>query len=269
LRDANATGVPYGAVDLHYLLSNVRASPTGMIGFSHKAMSAAEQFLFARFFMYKVVYFHKTTFGFEEACRQLLRRCRDSGRHKVPRSGDAIRDWVRGPDFLSFTDAWVDGVVRDAAKSSDPVIGPLARCIVNRKPPTLVREVSELKDLSAAGGAEHCKSFLNRCHDRLHGLAEKLKVDVRLFLVAGPVQVTLEERSSKLTKETAGELEDEQSDELVKIFVKGEAEPRSLVDMPNSITHVAANHAYQFARLYLVTDDSNVAGKARDEVAGW
>ena len=143
LRDANATGVPYGRVDLHYLLSNVKASPTGMIGFSHKAMSAAEQFLFARFFMYKVVYFHKTTYGFEEACRQLLRRCRDSGMHGVPSSGEDIREWVRSEKFPSFTDAWVDGVVQAAANSAEPVTQKLAKCIVYRRPPTLVREVSE------------------------------------------------------------------------------------------------------------------------------
>lgn len=269
LRDANATGVPYGTVDLHYLLSNVRVSPTGMIGFSHKAMSAAEQFLFARYFMYKVVYFHKTTFGFEEACRQLLRRCRDSELFGVPKGGAEIREWVRGDDFLSFTDAWVDEVVRKAAKSEDPVIGGLARSIVYRNPPKLIREVNELKDLAAARGAEHCRDFLRRCEDRLVRLASKLGVDQRLFLVAGPVSVKLEDRSSKLTRDSADELEDEQREELVKIFEKGEREPVSLVDLPNSITHVAANYAFQFARLYLVTDDSDLAARAIAEVRDW
>lgn len=269
LRDANATGVPYGNVDLHYLLSNMQASRTGMVGFSHKAMSAAEQFLFARFFMYKVVYFHKTTFGFEEACRQLLRRCRDKGLLGVPRTGKRITEWVQGDNFLTFTDAWVDNVVRAAAASGKPIIEDLAKCILYRKPPVLIREVNELKDLSEPGGAEHCKSFLNRCQDNLGDLAKELKVDPKLFLVAGPKSVTLEGRSSKLTKDTAGDLEDEQREELVKIFVKGRAEPRSLVDLPESITYVAANRAYQFARLYLVTSDRKVAKRAREAVARW
>jgi len=269
LRDANATGVPYGNVDLHYLLSNLRASATGMIGFSHKAMAAAEQFLFARFFMYKVVYYHKTTFGFEEACRQLLRRCRDNGLYDVPRTGEDIRNWVRGDDFLNFTDAWVDQVVRKAAKDSDPVIGGLAKSIVYRQPPALIREVHELKDLSASGGAEHCKGFLNRCQDRLNGLAGELNVDPRLFMVAGPIQVKLEDRSSKLTRDTAGELEDEEREELVKIFEKHKSEPRSLVDIPSSITHHAANHAFQFTRLYLVSPNKAVIHAAREKVKSW
>ncbi len=269
LRDAQATGVPYGTVDLHYLLSNVQVSPTGMIGFSYKAMSAAEQFLFARYFMYKVVYYHKTTFAFEEACRQLLRRCRDRGLFGVPAGGDGIRDWVLGNSFLNFTDAWVDQVVRQAALSNDPVIGELARGIVFRNPPKLIREVNELKDLTVARGASHCAAFLKRCEDRLSDLASSLGVDERLFLVAGPVSVQLEDRTSKLTRDSAQELEEEQREELVKIFERDAEEPVSLVDLPISITNVAANHAYQFARLYLVSDDQQVVARAREEVASW
>lgn len=269
LRDARATGVPYGTVDLHYLLSNVQASPTGMIGFSHRAMSAAEHFLFARFFMYKVVYFHKTTFGFEEACRQLLRRCKEQGLFEVPGSGDAIKDWVRGDEFLDFTDAWVDGVVRKAVRHDDPVVSNLARCIVYRRPPTLIREVCELKDLSSASSASNCKNFLERCRDRIQDLANELKVDARLFLIADPKPITLEGRSSKFTPVSAKKLEPEEREEVVKIFQKGATEPVPLVDIPESITHLAANQAYKFARLYLVTDDHDAAARAKAEVASW
>ncbi|MGB0680794.1 MAG: hypothetical protein ACPGUV_14165, partial [Polyangiales bacterium] len=86
---------------------------------------------------------------------------------------------------------------------------------------------------------------------------------------AGPTPVSLEGRSSKRTRATAEELEDEQREELVKIFEKGRSEPRSLVDIPNSITHIAANYSYQFARLYLVTPDESLAKDARTRVARW
>ena len=47
-RDAQATGVPYGLIDLNYLLRNIRVSPSGQVGLNEKAMPAAEHFLFAR-----------------------------------------------------------------------------------------------------------------------------------------------------------------------------------------------------------------------------
>ena len=43
-----------------------------------EAITAANHFLTARFYMHRSVYYHKTTFGFEEACRQLFRRLRDA-----------------------------------------------------------------------------------------------------------------------------------------------------------------------------------------------
>jgi uncharacterized protein len=269
LRDAQATGVPFGSVDLHHLLANVKVSSSGMIGFSHKAVSSAEHFLFARFFMHKVVYYHKTTFGFEEACRQLIRRCRDQRLLGVPASGDAVRSWFAGDQLLDFTDGWVDDLVRKAATCDDPTIQKLATCIIHRRPPALIREVSELKDLSQRGGAEHCKDFLKRCQDRLEGLAKEINVDIRHFLVAGPTSVTLEDRASRLTCEAARKLEDEEREGVVNIFEKGQGEPTALVDIQSSITNVAANHAYQFARLYLVTDDREISRKATERVADW
>lgn len=219
--------------------------------------------------MYKVVYFHKTTFGFEEACRQLLRRAKENGLFNVPASGDAIRAWVRGDNFLDFTDAWVDGVVRQAAQHADPLIRALGRCIVYRHPPTLIREVSEMKDLASASNASECKNFVARCQDRIKDLATKLSVDQRLFLIAAPKPVTLEGRSSKFTPVSAKKLEPEEREEVVKIFKKGMTEPVPLVDMPESITHLAANQAYTFARLYLVTEDAAIAQQAREAVASW
>jgi HD superfamily phosphohydrolase len=75
-----------------------------MVGVTEKALPAAEQFLLARFFMHKAVYFHKTTFGIEEACRQLLRRIRDAGLFEIPRDGKGVLRLVRSPDLAGFTD---------------------------------------------------------------------------------------------------------------------------------------------------------------------
>ena len=56
LRDSYAAGVPYGRIDLNYILNNLRVSKKGVIGVTDKALSAVEQYLFARFFMHKTVY---------------------------------------------------------------------------------------------------------------------------------------------------------------------------------------------------------------------
>lgn len=265
LRDANAAGVPYGKVDLHYLLDCLQVSQEGTIGFSHKAISAAEHFLFARFFMHKVVYYHKTTYAFEEACRQLLRRCRDQYRHDVPTSGEEIRRRIVQKDFfLNFTDAFVDRVVynaatSDAASEDEAVLKQLARCIVDRRPPKLIGNVDELVSESSGGIAERCKVFEANCKNGLADLSRQLNVDPRLFLFTGIKEVTLEKPAPS----------EEERDEFVKIFEKGASEPRPLVEIETSITHVAAKQAYKFVRLYLVANDDAVVEKARLAVASW
>lgn len=50
-RDSHAAGVPYGQVDMNYLLNCMRISSEGVVGVDAKALPAAEQFLMARFFM--------------------------------------------------------------------------------------------------------------------------------------------------------------------------------------------------------------------------
>ena len=48
LRDSQATGVPYGNIDVNYLLNCLRISPSGMVGFLEKALPAVEHVLLAR-----------------------------------------------------------------------------------------------------------------------------------------------------------------------------------------------------------------------------
>jgi len=86
-RDRYMTGVGTGAIDLEWLMDNVRVadidiSPPGDDGGSpayrhsfcllYKAREAAEDFLLARYRLYTNVYFHKTTRGFEQLVSALL-----------------------------------------------------------------------------------------------------------------------------------------------------------------------------------------------------
>ncbi|MGL4554158.1 MAG: HD domain-containing protein, partial [Gemmataceae bacterium] len=169
LRDSMAAGVPFGQIDLNYLLNNVRMSPKGQIGFPEKAITAVDHFLLGRFFMYRSVYYHKTTFGMEEACRQLLRRARDAGKFGMPAGGDAVRGWARGPRLGRFTDAFVDDVVEQAAEDADPVVAALGNAIRRRRPPRLLREALVLERSSASAHAG--TTLMGNCQHRLGRLA--------------------------------------------------------------------------------------------------
>jgi HD superfamily phosphohydrolase len=75
LRDSQATGTDYGRFDLEWLLQHLRVNvEKGRFYLSHKALFAAENYVFARFHMYRTVYFHKTTRAGEVMLRLLFKR---------------------------------------------------------------------------------------------------------------------------------------------------------------------------------------------------
>ena len=268
LRDSRAAGVPYGNVDINYLLNALQVSPSGIVGFSYKALPAAEHFLLARYFMHRCVYFHKTTYGLEEACRHLLRRMRERG--EVPVDGSAVRETVSGTRLGDFDDSFVDRIVHKAATDSEPVIAGLGRCIENRNPPKLLQEVIVLANPSQ----QHHEgtTFLTNARHQLRKLADRNGIPLGHFLFCSLKPIKLEARGSQLNEQEARELGAETEDELVKVFVPGEKEPKSLVGIPNSLISVCGGNCLRIYRLYVVFDGHDrdrVVGRLREQVSDW
>lgn len=253
LRDSYAAGVPYGHVDLDYILDNIEASPTGMVGVKARALPACEQFLMARYFMYRAVYYHKTTVAMEEACRQLLRRLRDDGAFDVPADGEAVREIVADPRKLGdFTDAFLDNVVQEATLCTDKLLRNLALAVQNRTPPKLLKEVCVLAEPHKQ--VHEASLFKNTCRDRLRELAHHHGIDPRRFLVWTGKPVAFESRPREIPAEMARELSAEQEEKAVKIFHLGKAEPASIMDLDSSIISKCAGWRLHIVRLYIVRD---------------
>ncbi len=167
--------------------------------------------------MYRSVYYHKTTFGLEEACRHLLRRGRDAAKFGIPADGDVVRGLVRGPSLGTFTDAFVDRIVEEAAADNDPVIKALANSIRRRRPPKLLREVQILK---VSGTMDHAGAMFRKdCKHYLGGLAERHHLALGRFLVAETPPLTLEKRGALMTEEDAKSLDEPEKEEIIKVFV--------------------------------------------------
>jgi hypothetical protein len=268
-RDSQATGVPYGNIDVNYLLNSLRISPQGMVGVSEKALPAAEQFLLARFFMHRVVYYHKTTYGFEEACRQLLRRIRVAGLFDMPADGAAIFGIARSAALATFTDAYVDHLVARASREGDGVMQALARCIENRRPPRLLKQVLVLEPGTNTHHAG--TTFWLHAKSRLRALAESHNIPLGHFLLCKTKPFKLE-RAAMLTADQARALPPEEQDEGIKVFMGTAPEPVSLVDIKHSLINICSGRFFQAFRLYVVHDAPNSAatvGRMQEEVSTW
>ncbi len=280
LRDSHATGVPYGRIDINYLLNNLRVSQGKVLGFEEKALAALEHFLLARFFMHRVVYYHKTTFGLEESCRQLLRRLRDrtDRTYAVPPDGEAIKAIAQAPEKLSsFTDAFVDDIVREATTDENEVIRALALSIQNRTPPVLLKEVPVCEERESQYHAG--RTFVQNCRTKLCGLADEFKIPLGQFLLCEPkvdvIKRPQEEtygQMAKLSQEDIKKKAFEEEEEDIKVFRGDEDEPTSLMDIDYSLVVKYAKYSLQLFRLYVVyegEDKDDVIRRLRDRVKDW
>jgi len=282
LRDSYATGVPYGQIDINYLLNNLRVSPKGMVGFSEKALSAVEHLLLARFFMHRTVYYHKTTYGLEETCRQLLRRLRDrvdsNFRYGVPVDGDEIKNIVASKKLNTFSDSFVDRIIQKAANDKDKVIRALARSIQSRRPPKLLKEVSVCQKTDEPYHAGTV--FMQNCRARLNELSDEFQIPLGQFILCDTKPLTIGEGPKKrtteeflgLTEEKARDIASEEEEKDIKVFFADESEPTSLMKINHSLVAKYADYFFQMFRLYVVyegEDKDKVVSQLSEKVKDW
>ena len=143
LRDAYFCGVPYGSYDYLRILHTMRVEKFCDDGRRHpvwleKGKHAVEQFLYARFYMYWAVYYHKTTCGFEVLFTAILNRAKE-----LLRSGIAsltffpgIAELVDGkpslPQFLAVDDHIMMAQIGLWRSSGDRILADLSSRFLTR-----------------------------------------------------------------------------------------------------------------------------------------
>ncbi|MBD3253636.1 MAG: HD domain-containing protein [Candidatus Lokiarchaeota archaeon] len=172
LRDAYFTGVPYGNVDIDRICSFVKLV-NGEVCFSEKAQHALEDFLFARFQMYQIVYTHKTVIFYNLLLKKIYLDYIEPYRNIVPipfllpkiHSIDEIReDWIK-KDINNLTEELFFYSVRLLLKSSqiNPKIGEnlrkLYKCVTERTPVKNCLKIDYLPEREEDDYIEREKAF--------------------------------------------------------------------------------------------------------------
>lgn len=267
VRDALATGVPFGQIDIHYLLRNLDVDEQSGLVLRAKAAPAAEHFIVARYFMMKSVYLHKTVFGFEALMRRALALLRQAG--ELWRDGGDIERLVADSmGFLEFDDGHIDALIARHARSddSDPLTR-LCRALYERKAPTLLLEVASLTS-KEGGKAEDLIRFTTRRKDRLKPLARELQIPEECWLSEDPKDIAFEKLGPIVALTDADDIPPADLAELVRV-IDQHGRTRPLVEDRNSILYHLGKLKFQLARLYVVEEDKGKIDKARQAVESW
>ena len=270
LRDSLGTGVPYGQIDLDYLLNNLAVvDQDGVLDVvvSHKAATAAEHFLIARYFMHKTVYFHKTTFGLEALLRQVLFLMREAGH--IQKNGGEIEKLIETNDFLDFHDGFIDSRIQHFAnKAGDDPLIHLCKALKERKPPKLVHQVGVLQDATHRADAEYALFTKNRI-ERIKQLSMTHGIPVERWVWEDPKDIKFETMGPFVALADAGDAIEEEKAEMIRVR-EADGKIRNLVEDPRSILHHLSKLRFRMSRLYVVgpVDDSTLK-KIKAEVIAW
>jgi HD superfamily phosphohydrolase len=157
LRDTLMTGVKYGQYDLEWILHalGIDAS-TGQLYVEASASYAVEEYLQARYYMFRQVYFHRTLRAAEAVLMSIFRRAVElarEGQLGFVLRGSVMEAVLSGrrlttAEYLRFDDHDMMFHIKEWAREADPVLQDLATRFVSRK---LFKAIDLPSDESARG----------------------------------------------------------------------------------------------------------------------
>lgn len=147
LRDSHHAGVDYGKFDLHWLLENMfYCDQKKVIYLGRKALSVAENYIFARYHMYKSVYFHKASRSAEVMLHLLLHRYRAlikeaqtlEEREKIVAGTpthvlEALTKVMPLENYLALDDYTLTEFFKACQYAADPTLKLLGDGLINRR----------------------------------------------------------------------------------------------------------------------------------------
>lgn len=142
LRDSLMTGAKYGIYDLEWIINALQIDEAGdRIYVAARGLYAVEEYLQARYYMFRQVYFHRTLRSAEAVLKSVLRRALDlleAGAEVWCAPGTAFEKVLRREqltlnDHLEMDDSDVLFHVKQWQNSSDVILSDLSRRFIGRR----------------------------------------------------------------------------------------------------------------------------------------
>jgi uncharacterized protein len=146
-RDSHATGADYGRFDWKWLIHNLNLDhEKRRFYLDRKALAEAERYVFARYHMYRTVYFHKTSRAAEVMLRLIFKRFKqlvdlagatEDVQSLVPGAPESVLTAFSGRPplavYLALDDHAMTELFKACARGNDPLIRELGEGLLNRK----------------------------------------------------------------------------------------------------------------------------------------
>jgi len=142
LRDSLMTGAKYGIYDLEWIINALAIDEAGdRIYVEARGVYAVEEYLQARYYMFRQVYFHRTLRSAEAVLRSIIRRALqlfDEGKEVWHAGGTAFEKILRREpltitEHLQIDDSDFVFHIKQWQNSADPILSDLSRRFIARR----------------------------------------------------------------------------------------------------------------------------------------
>jgi HD superfamily phosphohydrolase len=142
LRDSLMTGAKYGIYDLEWIINALAIDESAdRVYVQARGLYAVEEYLQARYYMFRQVYFHRTLRSAEAVLRSIMRRALqliDEGKEVWHTAGTAFekilrREVLTTSDHMQVDDSDFVFHVKQWQHSGDPILSDLSRRFVTRR----------------------------------------------------------------------------------------------------------------------------------------
>jgi HD superfamily phosphohydrolase len=139
LRDSLMTGAKYGNYDLEWIIHSLKLDATQKLYVSYKGLYAVEQYLQARFYMFRQVYFHHSLRAAENMLIAIVRRVGKLSIHSnLAISASPLIKLLTGQqittsEFLALDDYDLMFHLKQWMTATDNILSDLCRRFINRQ----------------------------------------------------------------------------------------------------------------------------------------
>lgn len=257
LRTAHHTGLPYGSVDLEYLLTQVRVDSENRICLTSKALRAAEHFLLCRYFDYQQVAYHKTVAGFEWLLKDSLQAL--IIRSVIKCGASDVKNMLANGDWRSFDDSKIMGLMRDAL--DNPNFKPSEKlkisAILDRRPPCVVATYRCLPRRDDVSTHRNIKQLLSIKLDNCASTFDIPRENLHVWTQDG---MALTKIGSRIPISQLASAMDDQKDlhqQAIRILAEDGTRSLPIVELKQSLMGVLSDYALYEIRVYAVLPEHN------------
>ena len=248
-RTARHTGLPYGSVDIDYLLSQMRLDNEKRICLDPSALRTVEHFLLGRYFDYQQVSFHKTVAALEWALNDVVNEMLKLSRFDCSPKG--IESMITAGEWYAFDDSQIWRLARELEdETTSETIKAKASAVTRRIPPKLIGSFEFLGNRTQLTTYNLGLQFLTGLCDKL---SAHFDIHRELWHVWGSWKMSFTKAGRYLPASITLTDFEESADAVAQMvrIKEGEAS-KPISEVPRSLMSILAQNTLFSARLYVI-----------------